>query len=174
MDSSRPEHGTRYGTLYTWGDQPRGWDSEDMPSSFYVAKYFTDGIPNGWTILCDPAIKGKVTVLNDPIKAHHTIEQDVTAWPDYRTPANDGGLRKQGAAHEFINSMITLSWQVRPATTTGSTATPSYDQAVDEGLTSGELKPTLIPRTREERSILREEGLLPVGRGHRRAAQGLE
>jgi spermidine/putrescine-binding protein len=65
--------GKNYAILYTWGDQPLGWNSDDVPGSFNVDQYLTDGVPNDWNILWDPQFKGKVTIFDDPTSVEPMI-----------------------------------------------------------------------------------------------------
>jgi spermidine/putrescine transport system substrate-binding protein len=65
--------GKNYAILYTWGDQPLGWNSDDVPGSLDVDQYLTDGVPNDWNILWDPQFKGKVTVFDDPTSVEPMI-----------------------------------------------------------------------------------------------------
>jgi len=65
--------GKNYAILYTWGDQPLGWNSDDVPGKFDVEQYLTDGVPNDWNILWDPQFKGTVTVFDDPTSVEPMI-----------------------------------------------------------------------------------------------------
>jgi spermidine/putrescine transport system substrate-binding protein len=65
--------GKNYAILYTWGDQPLGWNSDEVPGNFNVDQYLTDGVPNDWNILWDPQFKGRVTVFDDPTSVEPMI-----------------------------------------------------------------------------------------------------
>jgi spermidine/putrescine-binding protein len=65
--------GTNYAILYNWGDQPLGWNRDEVPGSHDISKYLTEGVPNDWNILWDPTFKGLVTVFDDPTSVEPMI-----------------------------------------------------------------------------------------------------
>jgi spermidine/putrescine transport system substrate-binding protein len=59
--------GKQYGVLYNWGNQPLAWLPGSIPNTPEVAKYLdSQGRPNDWNILWDPAFAGKVSIFDDP------------------------------------------------------------------------------------------------------------
>jgi spermidine/putrescine-binding protein len=66
--------GTNYGILYTWGDQPLGWNTDDIPGNYNVDSYLGDtGVPDDWNILWDPQFAGQVTIFDDPTSVEPMI-----------------------------------------------------------------------------------------------------
>jgi spermidine/putrescine-binding protein len=58
--------GTMYGVLYNWGDQPLAWVPEGI-KGLDLSKYENSkGELDDWNVLWDPALKGKITVFDDP------------------------------------------------------------------------------------------------------------
>jgi spermidine/putrescine transport system substrate-binding protein len=59
--------GKQYGVLYNWGNQPLAWLPGSIPNTPEMAKYLdSQGRPNDWNILWDPAFAGKVSIFDDP------------------------------------------------------------------------------------------------------------
>jgi spermidine/putrescine-binding protein len=59
--------GKQYGVLYNWGNQPLAWLPGSIPNTPETAKYLdSQGRPNDWNILWDPAFAGKVSIFDDP------------------------------------------------------------------------------------------------------------
>ena len=58
--------GTLYGILYNWGNQPLAWIPEDV-EGLDLSKYENSkGELDDWNVLWDPALKGKVSIFDDP------------------------------------------------------------------------------------------------------------
>jgi spermidine/putrescine-binding protein len=66
--------GTNYGILYNWGDQPLGWNSDQVPGSYDISAYVDDeGTPADWNIFWDPQFAGLVTIFDDPTSVEPMI-----------------------------------------------------------------------------------------------------
>ncbi len=66
--------GTNYGILYNWGDQPLGWNADEVPGGLDISAYVDDqGVPSDWNILWDPQFKQKITVFDDPTSVEPMI-----------------------------------------------------------------------------------------------------
>jgi spermidine/putrescine-binding protein len=66
-------NGTLYGVLYNWGDQPLAWIPEKV-KGLNLAKYEdAKGELNDWNVLWDPALKGKVSMFDDPTSVEPMI-----------------------------------------------------------------------------------------------------
>lgn len=66
--------GTNYGILYTWGDQPLGWNADQVPGSYDISAYVdAEGTPNNWNIYWDPQFAGLVTIFDDPTSVQPMI-----------------------------------------------------------------------------------------------------
>lgn len=58
--------GTLYGTLYNWGNQPLAWIPEKV-EGLDLSKYENSkGELDDWNVLWDPALKGEVSIFDDP------------------------------------------------------------------------------------------------------------
>src|SRR5262249_5398544 len=65
--------GTLYGVLYNWGDQPLAWIPKDV-EGLDLSKYENaDGQINDWNVLWDPALKGKISLFDDPTSVEPMI-----------------------------------------------------------------------------------------------------
>jgi spermidine/putrescine-binding protein len=61
--------GQLYGILYNWGTQPLAWFDEDI-KGLDLSKYENEkGELNDWNVLWDPALKGRVSIFDDPTSA---------------------------------------------------------------------------------------------------------
>ena len=66
--------GTNYGILYTWGAQPLGWNTAEIPGDYDISAYVDDeGTPADWNILWDEQFKGNVTIFDDPTSVEPMI-----------------------------------------------------------------------------------------------------
>ncbi len=65
--------GKLYGVLYNWGTQPLAWIPEKV-KGLNLKKYENDkGELWDWTVLWDPALKGKVSLFDDPTSAEPMV-----------------------------------------------------------------------------------------------------
>ena len=65
--------GKLYGVLYTWGDQPLAWLPDDI-KGLDLSKYEDEnGRLNDWNVYWDPALKGKVSIFDDPTSVEPMI-----------------------------------------------------------------------------------------------------
>jgi spermidine/putrescine-binding protein len=65
--------GKLYGVLYNWGDQPLAWIPEGV-KGLNLSKYENSkGELNNWNVLWDPALKGKVSMFDDPTSVEPMI-----------------------------------------------------------------------------------------------------
>jgi spermidine/putrescine-binding protein len=65
--------GELYGVLYNWGDQPLAWIPKDI-EGLDLSKYENeDGVIDDWNVLWDPALKGKVSIFDDPTSVEPMI-----------------------------------------------------------------------------------------------------
>ncbi len=65
--------GKLYGVLYNWGDQPLGW-IPDRIKGLDLSKYEnSEGELDDWNVYWDPALKGKVTIFDDPTSVEPMI-----------------------------------------------------------------------------------------------------
>jgi spermidine/putrescine-binding protein len=65
--------GKNYGILYNWGDQPLAWIPKDI-KGLDLSKYENSkGELDDWNVLWDPALKGKVSVFDDPTSVEPMI-----------------------------------------------------------------------------------------------------
>ena len=74
--------GKNYGILYNWGDQPLAW-LPDKLKGVDLSKYTNaQGVIDDWNVLWDPAVKGKVSVFDDPT----SVEPMVPLALGYKNP----------------------------------------------------------------------------------------
>jgi spermidine/putrescine-binding protein len=65
--------GKNYGILYNWGDQPLAWIPKDI-KGLDLSKYENSkGELDDWNVLWDPALKGKVSLFDDPTSVEPMI-----------------------------------------------------------------------------------------------------
>jgi spermidine/putrescine transport system substrate-binding protein len=65
--------GELYGVLYNWGTQPLAWIPEEV-KGLNLKKYENDkGELDDWNVLWDPALKGKVSIFDDPTSAEPMV-----------------------------------------------------------------------------------------------------
>ena len=65
--------GKLYGVLYNWGNQPLGW-IPDRLKGVDLSKYEnSEGELDDWNVYWDPALKGKVTIFDDPTSVEPMI-----------------------------------------------------------------------------------------------------
>jgi spermidine/putrescine-binding protein len=66
--------GTNYGILYTWGAQPLGWNTAEIPGDYDISAYVNaEGVPDDWNMLWDEQFKGLVTIFDDPTSVEPMI-----------------------------------------------------------------------------------------------------
>jgi spermidine/putrescine transport system substrate-binding protein len=76
--------GKLYGVLYNWGDQPLAWLPDDI-KGLDLSKYEDEnGRLNDWNVLWDPALKGKVSIFDDPT----SVEPMIPLALGYKDPYN--------------------------------------------------------------------------------------
>jgi len=76
--------GKLYGVLYTWGDQPLAWLPDDI-KGLDLSKYTDEkGRLNDWNVYWDPALKGKVSIFDDPT----SVEPMIPLALGYKDPYN--------------------------------------------------------------------------------------
>jgi spermidine/putrescine-binding protein len=76
--------GQLYGVLYTWGDQPLAWIPKDV-EGLDLSKYQNEqGQLDDWNVLWDPALKGKVSIFDDPT----SVEPMIPLALGYKDPYN--------------------------------------------------------------------------------------
>jgi spermidine/putrescine-binding protein len=100
--------GKNYGILYNWGDQPLAWIPKDI-KGLDLSKYENSkGQLDDWNVLWDPALKGKVSIFDDPT----SVEPMVPLALGYKNPyqLND----QQFAA--FKNKLNDLRPQIKRLT----------------------------------------------------------
>ena len=65
--------GTLYGIIYNWGTQPLAWIPEQV-EGLDLSKYEdSEGNLDDWNVLWDPALKGKVSIFDDPTSAEPMV-----------------------------------------------------------------------------------------------------
>ncbi|HEY1854899.1 MAG TPA: extracellular solute-binding protein [Solirubrobacterales bacterium] len=98
-----------YGVLYNWGDQPLAWVPEKV-KGLNLKKYENSkGELDNWNVLWDPALKGKVTIFDDPT----SVEPMVPLALGFKNPYN---LDEQ-EFEEFEKKLFELRPQVKRLTT---------------------------------------------------------
>jgi spermidine/putrescine-binding protein len=101
--------GKLYGVLYNWGDQPLAWIPEQV-EGLNLKKYENSkGELDNWNVLWDPALKGKVTIFDDPT----SVEPMVPLALGFKNPYN---LDEQ-EFEEFEKKLFELRPQVKRLTT---------------------------------------------------------
>lgn len=101
--------GKLYGVLYNWGDQPLAWIPEDV-EGLDLSKYENSkGELDNWNVLWDPALKGKVTIFDDPT----SVEPMVPLALGFKNPYQ---LDEQ-EFEEFEQKLFELRPQVKRLTT---------------------------------------------------------
>jgi spermidine/putrescine-binding protein len=74
--------GKNYAILYNWGDQPLAWNPKAI-KGLNLSKYQNGkGQLDDWNVLWDPALKGKVSVFDDPT----SVEPMVPLALGYKDP----------------------------------------------------------------------------------------
>jgi spermidine/putrescine transport system substrate-binding protein len=100
--------GKLYGVLYNWGDQPLAWLPDDV-KGLDLSKYEdANGRLNDWNVLWDPALKGKVSIFDDPT----SVEPMIPLALGYKDPYNLN--EEQFAA--FEKKLLELRPQVKRLT----------------------------------------------------------
>ena len=101
--------GKLYGVLYNWGDQPLAWIPEDV-EGLDLSKYEnSEGEIDNWNVLWDPALKGKITIFDDPT----SVEPMIPLALGFKNPYQ---LDEQ-EFEEFENKLFELGPQVKRLTT---------------------------------------------------------
>ncbi len=114
--------GKLYGVLYNWGDQPLAWIPEKV-TGLNLAKYQNSkGELDNWNVLWDPALKGKVSLFDDPT----SVEPMIPLALGFKNPYN---LNQQEFA-AFERKLFELRGQVKRLTS-------GYDDQTTQ-LASGE------------------------------------
>lgn len=65
--------GTLYGVLYTWGTIPLAYLPEEVAGLDLTEYENSDGELDDWNVLWDPALEGKVTLIDDAVTIMPTI-----------------------------------------------------------------------------------------------------
>jgi spermidine/putrescine transport system substrate-binding protein len=114
--------GTLYGILYNWGNQPLAWLPEKV-KGLDLSKYEnSQGELDDWNVLWDPALKGKVSIFDDPT----SVEPMVPLALGFKNPYD---LDEQ-EFEAFEKKLLELRPQVKRLTT-------GYDDQITQ-LASGE------------------------------------
>ncbi|OJU85028.1 MAG: hypothetical protein BGO11_04615 [Solirubrobacterales bacterium 70-9] len=101
--------GKLYGVLYNWGDQPLAWIPKEV-EGLDLSKYENSkGELDDWNVLWDPALKGKVSLFDDPT----SVEPMVPLALGFEEPYN---LDEQ-EFEEFEKKLFELRPQVKRLTT---------------------------------------------------------
>jgi spermidine/putrescine transport system substrate-binding protein len=114
--------GTLYGILYNWGNQPLAWLPEKV-KGLDLSKYEnSQGELDDWNVLWDPALKGQVSIFDDPT----SVEPMVPLALGFKNPYD---LDEQ-EFEAFEKKLLELRPQVKRLTT-------GYDDQITQ-LASGE------------------------------------
>jgi spermidine/putrescine-binding protein len=101
--------GTLYGILYNWGNQPLAWLPEKV-KGLDLSKYENSkGELDDWNVFWDPALKGKVSIFDDPT----SVEPMIALALGFENPYN---LDEQ-EFEEFEKKLLELRPQVKRLTT---------------------------------------------------------
>jgi spermidine/putrescine-binding protein len=101
--------GKLYGILYNWGDQPLAWIPEGV-KGLDLSKYENSrGELDDWNVLWDPALKGKVSVFDDPT----SVEPMVPLALGFKNPYN----LNEEEFEAFEKKLMELRPQVKRLTT---------------------------------------------------------
>ena len=101
--------GTLYGILYNWGNQPLAWLPEQV-KGLDLSKYENSkGELDDWNVYWDPALKGKVSIFDDPT----SVEPMIALALGFENPYN---LDEQ-EFEEFEKKLLELRPQVKRLTT---------------------------------------------------------
>ncbi len=101
--------GTLYGILYNWGNQALAWLPEEI-KGVDLSKYEdSKGELNDWNVFWDPALKGKVSIFDDPT----SVEPMVGLALGFKNPYQ---LNEQ-QFEEFEKKLLELRPQVKRLTT---------------------------------------------------------
>lgn len=101
--------GKLYGVLYNWGDQPLAWIPEDI-EGLNLKKYENSkGELDDWNVLWDPALKGKVSLFDDPT----SVEPMIPLALGFEEPYN----LDEKEFEEFEQKLFELRPQVKRLTT---------------------------------------------------------
>ena len=101
--------GTLYGILYNWGNQALAWLPEEI-KGVDLAKYENSkGELDDWNVFWDPALKGKVSIFDDPT----SVEPMVGLALGFKNPYQ---LNEQ-QFEEFEKKLLELRPQVKRLTT---------------------------------------------------------
>ena len=114
--------GTLYGILYNWGNQPLAWLPEEV-KGLDLSKYENSkGELDDWNVFWDPALKGKVSIFDDPT----SVEPMIALALGFENPYN----LDEKEFEEFETKLLELRPQVKRLTT-------GYDDQTTQ-LASGE------------------------------------
>ena len=101
--------GTLYGILYNWGNQALAWLPEEI-KGLDLSKYENSkGELDDWNVFWDPALKGKVSIFDDPT----SVEPMVGLALGFKNPYQ---LNEQ-QFEEFEKKLLELRPQVKRLTT---------------------------------------------------------
>jgi spermidine/putrescine-binding protein len=82
--SATTVNGKLYGILYNWGDQPLAWLPNKIKGVNLSRYENAQGQLDDWNVLWDPALKGKISVFDDPT----SVEPMVPLALGYQNPYN--------------------------------------------------------------------------------------
>lgn len=102
--------GVNYGVLYAWGDQPLGWNLNQIPGDYDIDQYLNDeGKVDDWNILWDPQFEGRVTIFDDPT----SVQPMIALALGFEDPFNLSEEEFQA----FSDKLLALRPQVKKLTT---------------------------------------------------------
>lgn len=101
--------GTLYGVLYNWGNQPLAWIPKDV-EGLDLSKYENEnGELDDWNVFWDPALKGKVSIFDDPTSVEPMVGLALGFENPYQLDEEE--------FEEFEKKLLELRPQVKRLTT---------------------------------------------------------